>query len=195
MADQKTYQPRLKEQYRSEIRPQLQKELALKNIHQVPEIEKIILNVGLGRVKDDKKTLAAAANTLAKISGQKPQKTQARLSIANFKLRSGQEIGYMVTLRDERMYEFLERLIHLVLPRFRDFRGLSLKSFDRQGNYSLGFREQALFPELSFEETNPSHGLQATLVFARSRAIEDNRKLLLAFGFPFVKIKQEVNHG
>ena len=132
----------MKTQYQQEIRPQLQKELGLKNIHQVPCLEKIILNVGLGRVKDDKKLLATAANTLTKISGQTPQMTQARLSIANFKLRTGQHIGYMVTLRNQRMYEFLERLIHLVLPRFRDFRGLSLKSFDRRGNYSLGLKSR-----------------------------------------------------
>lgn len=186
---QATTQPTLKRQYFSEIRPKLLVELGLTNLHQVPKLEKIILNAGLGRSKDDKKVLETATNTLAKISGQTPQVTKARMSIANFKLRTGQVIGCRVTLRDQRMYEFLERLIHLVMPRFRDFRGASLKSFDRQGNYSIGFRDQSVFSELSFEETNPPHGLQATLVFENSCRVEDNRALLAAFGFPFSKQK------
>ena len=181
------YQPRLKQLYHQKLRKELCKELKLDNIHQVPELEKIVLNAGLGRVKNDKNALLVAANTLAKISGQKPQTTLARLSIASFQLRTGHRTGLMVTLRDARMYEFLERLICLVMPRFRDFRGASLKSFDQSGNYSLGFAEQSLFPELSFAETSPSHGLQATIVFANSSCAKNNRKLLQAFGFKFEK--------
>ena len=183
------YVPALKTAYYEEIRPRLQKELELTNPHQVPQLERIVLNTGLGRQKTDKQALATAANTLLKISGQKPQPTLARMSIANFKLRTGNQIGLRVTLRDERMYEFLERLINLVMPRFRDFRGASLKSFDRQGHYSLGFKEQAVFPELPFEETNPAHGLQATFVFSQTRP-EHNRRLLEEFGFKFEKEKQ-----
>ena len=183
------YQSQLKTEYYASIRPQLKKDLKLKNLHQVPLLEKIILNTGLGRTKDQKQVFTTAENTLAKISAQKPQITLARMSIASFKLRTGNKIGLMVTLRDDRMYEFLERLINVVMPRFRDFRGASLKSFDKQANYSLGFKEQALFPELSFEETNPAHGLQATLVFDKDDKAH-NRALLEAFGFKFEKDKQ-----
>ena len=185
-----SYQSQLKTDYYASIRPQLKKDLKLKNLHQVPRLEKIILNTGLGRAKDQKQVFTTAENTLAKISAQKPQITLARMSIASFKLRTGNKIGLMVTLRDDRMYEFLERLINVVMPRFRDFRGASLKSFDKQANYSLGFKEQALFPELSFEETNPAHGLQATLVFDKDNKAH-NRALLEAFGFKFEKDKQE----
>ncbi|MCY4089056.1 MAG: 50S ribosomal protein L5 [Candidatus Saccharibacteria bacterium] len=194
-----TYQPTLKQEYFQKIRSQLKKDLHLKNIHQAPYLEKIILNSGLGRAKTDKQLFATAENTLTKISGQKPILTIARMSVASFKLRTGNQIGAMLTLRDIRMYEFLERLIHFTMPRFRDFRGASLKSFDRSGNYSLGFREQSVFPELSFEETNPSHGLQATLVFSTNNT-EHNKALLEAFGFQFEnKVSsaknQEESHG
>ena len=180
------YRPHLKTDYYQRIRSKLMKDLELKNIHQVPKLEKIVINSGLGRSKSDKRVFATAVNTLSKISGQKPQVTLARMSVASFKLRTGNKIGLMVTLRDERMYEFLERLIHLVMPRFRDFRGGRLKSFDKNGNYSIGFKEQAIFPELSFEETNPPHGLQATLVFDSQRP-EHAKALLEEFGFKFEK--------
>ena len=183
---QKAPQPRLKVDYYQNIRAQLKEELGLKNIHEAPKLEKIVLNSGLGRTKADKRIFEMATNTLSKISGQKPRITLARMSVASFKLRTGNKIGLMVTLRDERMYEFLERLIHLVMPRLRDFRGAHLKSFDQSGNYSIGFREQSIFPELSFEETNPTHGLQATFVF-KSRSKEDSLALLNAFGFKFEK--------
>ena len=179
-------QPQLKLDYETAIRPKLKKELGLKNVHEVPRLEKIVLNAGLGRLKGDKKVFETAVNTLGKISGQRPKEAVARMSVASFKLRAGQKIGLVATLRGERMYEFLERLIHLVMPRLRDFRGASLKSFDRRGNYSIGFREQAIFPELSFEETNPVHGLQATLVFD-SRSPEHSQRLLEEFGFKFEK--------
>ena len=185
-APQPAYRAHLKTAFFEEIRPKLLKELNLKNIHQVPSLEKIVLNSGLGRTKADKQAFETATNTLARISGQMPRTTLARMSIASFKLRTGNRIGMMVTLRDNRMYEFLERLIELVMPRLRDFRGASLKSFDRQGNYSIGFSEQSIFPELSFEETTPAHGLQATLVF-KSKNPEHSRALLEAFGCRFEK--------
>ncbi|MYB39832.1 50S ribosomal protein L5 [Candidatus Saccharibacteria bacterium] len=183
------YGPRLKTDYYERIRPELRRKLELKNLHQVPKLEKIVVNAGLGRTKDDKKVFETAANTLAKISGQNPKVTTARISVASFKLRTGQEIGLMSTLRGDRMYEFLDRLINLVMPRLRDFRGAPLKAFDRSGNYSIGFREQSIFPELSFEETSPPHGLQATLVF-ESAGPEHSRALLEEFGFKFEKSAQ-----
>ena len=193
-AAQAAYRARLKAAYYEAIRPQLVKDLGLNNLHQAPRLEKIILNAGLGRAKSEKQVFETAANTLGRISGQKPQVTLARMSVASFKLRTGNKIGMMVTLRDNRMYEFLERLIEFVMPRLRDFRGASLRSFDRSGNYSIGFREQSIFPELSFEETHPAHGLQATLVF-RSRGAEDSRALLEAFGCKFEKSNAEKQGG
>ena len=184
-----SYQPRLKTAYKKEIRSQLQADLGLANLHQVPKLDKIVLNSGLGRSKDDKRVFETARNTLAKISGQRPVTTKARLSIASFKLRTGNPIGLMVTLRGDRMYEFLDRLINLVIPRFRDFRGLSRRSFDPSGNYSIGFREQSLFPELSFEETQPAHGLQATLIFD-SQGPAHSLALLEKFGARFTKPKE-----
>ena len=133
------YRPRLKAAYYGEIRPRLLKQLGLKNVHEVPRLEKIVLNCGLGRAKADKRAFETATNTLSRISGQRPQATLARMSVASFKLREGNRIGLTATLRDNRMYEFLERLVELVMPRLRDFRGASLKSFDRSGNYSIGF--------------------------------------------------------
>ena len=182
------YQPRLKVQYRAEIRPHLQQELGLANLHQVPRLEKIVVNAGLGRGKDDKKLFETATNTLAKVTGQHPQPTTARVSVAGFnKLRVGQQVGLRVTLRGDRMYEFLDRLINLVMPRLRDFRGASRQSFDPSGNYSLGLRDQSFFPELTFEETNPSHGLQVTIVI-ENRQPDHARALLEQFGFRFTKL-------
>jgi large subunit ribosomal protein L5 len=177
---------RLKQLYYQKIRPELKKDLNLANINQVPRLEKIVINAGLGKAKDEKRVLEAAANTLAKISGQKPIPTRARMSIASFKLREGSSIGLKVTLRDKRMYEFMDRLINVVLPRLRDFHGVKLKAFDKQGNYSIGFSEQSVFVELSFEETTQSHGLQA--VFVTDAKDELHSKALLAkFGMPFEK--------
>src|ERR1700744_3800303 len=141
---------RLKVAYTQSIKAELQKELDLKNVHQVPRLEKIVVNVGLGRAKDDKKLMEVATNTLRKITGQQPIETVAKNSIAGFKLREGNKIGLKVTLRGDRMYEFADRLISLGLPRLRDFHGVSAKAFDRQGNYAIGFTEQSVFPELSF---------------------------------------------
>src|ERR1035438_4663665 len=156
--------PRLKADYNKRLAPELQKTLKLKNPHEVPRLEKIVLNIGLGKAKDEKKVIEAAKNTLRKITGQQPNETKAHKSIAGFKLREGNTIGLKVTLRDARMYEFLDRLINIVLPRLRDFHGVSLGSFDKQGNYSIGFTDQSVFPELSFDETTTAHGLQVILV-------------------------------
>ena len=188
--DQTTYFPRLRKLYLDTYRNELKKELKLDNIHEVPLLEKIVINIGLGKAKDDKKMFEAAANTLLKISGQKPQETYAKQSIASFKLREGNRIGMKVTLRGNRMYEFLDRLINLVLPRLRDFHGLRLKAFDGQGNYSVGIVEQSIFPELSFEETSTSHGMQIIIV-TNNQDVASARALLTKLGMPFEKTDKQ----
>ncbi|MDQ3123159.1 MAG: 50S ribosomal protein L5 [bacterium] len=177
---------RLKSLYNDSYSNELMKELELNNKHDVPRIEKITLNVGLGRAKDDKKLLEVAANTLRKITGQQPVETVAKLSIASFKLREGNKIGLKVTLRGERMYEFLDRFVNIVLPRLRDFHGLKNTAFDRQGNYSIGLVEQSVFPELSFEETTTPHGLQVVLTI-KAKEPAHAKALLSKFGMPFEK--------
>ena len=177
---------RLKKLYTDQYRGELFKELALGNINEVPRLEKIIISIGLGKAKDDKRMFEVASNTLMKITGQKPVETYAKQSIASFKLREGNRIGMKVTLRDGRMYEFLDRVVNLVLPRLRDFHGVSLGSFDGQGNYNIGFADQSIFPELSFEETTNSHGMQITIV-VDSNNKEHSRALLSKFGMPFEK--------
>ncbi len=179
-------QPRLKTDYNKRIAPELMKELKLSNPHEVPKLEKIVLNIGLGKAKDDKKVMEAANNTLRKITGQQPNETKAHKSIAGFKLREGNVVGLKVTLRDARMYEFLDRLINIVLPRLRDFHGVSRTAFDKQGNYSIGFIDQSVFPELSFDETTTTHGLQVILVI-KSKDMHHSRNLLEGFGMPFEK--------
>jgi large subunit ribosomal protein L5 len=177
---------RLKTQYNQEIAPALLKELKLSNFHQAPRLQKVIVNVGLGRAKDDKKIMEVAVNTVRKITGQQPVETIARMSIASFKLREGNKVGLKVTLRDERMYEFTDRLINIVLPRLRDFHGVSAKAFDGQGNYSIGFTDQSVFPELTFEETSNVHGLQVVFVI-KAQEPAHSRALLEKFGVPFEK--------
>lgn len=177
---------RLKQLYNSQFAAELIKELGLSNANEVPRLEKIVLNVGLGRQKDDKRAFEVAANTLRKISGQQPIDTIAKQSIAGFKLREGNKIGLKVTLRDERMYEFMDRLINVVLPRLRDFHGVNPKAFDKSGNYSIGLNDQSVFPELSFDETTYTHGLQAVFVI-RSKDPEQSKTLLTKFGMPFEK--------
>lgn len=177
---------RLRLQYNQTIAAELQKELGLKNLHQVPKLEKIVVNVGLGKAKDDKKLIEVAKNTLRKITGQQPVETVAKNSIAGFKLREGNKIGLKVTLRGDKMYEFLDRVITIVLPRLRDFHGVSKKAFDGQGNYSLGFTDQSVFPELTFEETTTAHGLQVVCVI-NSEEKAHSRALLEKFGMPFEK--------
>jgi large subunit ribosomal protein L5 len=177
---------RLKQDFRTKYAAELQKELSLKNPHEVPTIEKIVLNIGMGRAKDDKRAFEVATNTLTKITGQKPIETFARMSIATFKLREGNKVGLKVTLRGDRMYEFLDRLINVVLPRLRDFHGVSNKAFDRQGNYSIGLTEQSIFPELSFEETTTAHGMQVIIV-TTTKEPAHAKALLTKFGMPFEK--------
>lgn len=177
---------RLKTSYNSEIAPALKTELKLANINEVPRLEKIVVNVGLGRAKDDKKLIAMAANTLTKITGRKPVETTAKTSIASFKLREGNKIGVKVTLRGEQMYEFADRFINIVLPRFRDFHGVSNKAFDKQGNYSIGLTDQSVFPELSYEDTATAHGLQIIFNISAKQP-EHAKQLLIKFGMPFQK--------
>jgi large subunit ribosomal protein L5 len=177
---------RFRDDYNSKYAAELMKELGLANAHQVPRIEKITLNVGLGKAKDDKKVIEAATNTLTKITGQKPVETIAKKSIASFKLREGNKIGLKVTLRGDKMYEFLDRLVTVVLPRLRDFHGVSAKAFDRQGNFAMGLTDQSVFPELSFEETTTAHGLQAVFTITGGTPAY-SRALLEKFGMPFEK--------
>jgi large subunit ribosomal protein L5 len=177
---------RLYVKYMSEIAPELQKELGLKNIHEVPKLEKIVINIGLGKAKDDKKILEVATNTLRKITGQQPIETLAKNSIAGFKLREGNKVGLKVTLRSYKMYEFMDRVINLVIPRLRDFHGVSSKSFDKQGNFAIGFTDQSVFPELTFEETTTVHGLQVIFVI-KAKEKAHGRALLEKFGLPFEK--------
>ena len=177
---------RLKELYNSTYKFELKEELGLANAHQVPKLEKIVVNIGLGKAKDDKKLMEIATNTLRKITGQQPVETTARMSIATFKLREGNKIGLKVTLRGDKMYEFADRLITIVIPRLRDFHGVPKGAFDRQGNYSLGLKDQSVFPELSFEETNTLHGMQVNFVI-RAVTAEQSRALLDKFGMPFEK--------
>jgi large subunit ribosomal protein L5 len=179
--------PRLKALYRNTYVKELQAELKLDNVHQVPKLEKIVVSVGTGKSKDDKRHLEAVKNTLTKITGQAPVEKLAKKSIASFKIRAGMgaPVGVMVTLRGARMYEFLDRLVNVALPRVRDFHGVGVK-FDKSGNYSLGIVEQSIFPELSFEETQTAHGLQVTMVIANQDPAHSHA-LLEKFGLPFEK--------
>lgn len=178
--------PRLKEKYDSEIIPEIFKELKYRSKMQVPKIEKITINIGVGSAVQNAKELEGAANDLAKISGQKPVITKAKKSIASFKIRKGNAIGCMVTLRGNRMYEFLDRLLSIAIPRIRDFRGLSQKSFDGLGNYTMGIREQLIFPEIDYDTIIGVKGMNITIV---STAKNDSEALILLekFGFPFKK--------
>ncbi len=176
--------PRLKEEYDKEIRDQLQKELGLDNVMQVPRLEKIVLNMGAGDAAADAKLINGVVDDLRTISGQQPRVNRARKSVSNFKLREGQAIGASVTLRGERMWEFLDRLIALAIPRIRDFRGLNPKAFDGRGNYSLGVTEQLIFPEIDYDKVMKVRGMDITLVTS-AETDEEGRALLDAFGFPF----------
>ena len=179
-----TETPRLKEQYESDIRPRLKDELGLSSIMQVPKIEKITLNMGVGEAKTDAKQLDAAMDELTIIAGQRPQVRKARKSVAQFKIREGMPIGAKVTLRGARMYEFLHRLVSIALPRIRDFRGLNPNSFDGRGNYSLGVREQIIFPEINYDDIQQVRGLDVTIT--TSAETDDHaRALLTALGLPF----------
>src|SRR6266436_7392371 len=179
-----TYTPRLKALYLEEIRPTLQDELRLSSIMQVPRIQKITLNMGVGEAKTDAKALDAAIEELTTIAGQRAQVRKAKKSVAQFKLREGMPIGARVTLRGDRMWEFIDRLISIALPRIRDFRGLNPNSFDGRGNYSLGIREQIIFPEIDYDSINQIRGLDVAITTTATNDVEA-RSLLDALGFPF----------
>lgn len=176
----------LKEKYQKEIASKLAKELGLTNVLASPKMEKIIINVGLSEAMENKGALESASNDLTVITGQKPKVTKARQSIAGFKLRAGQPIGLMVTLRGQRMYDFFEKLVAVVLPRLRDFRGVSLKSFDGQGNYTLGISEQIVFPEIDYTKVDKVRGLEITIV-TNAQTDEKAKRLLELLGMPFEK--------
>jgi large subunit ribosomal protein L5 len=175
---------RLKEVYKNEIAPAIAKEFAIKNPMAIPKIEKVVVNMGVGEAIGNSKILDTAAEELRAITGQKPVITKAKKSIAAFKLRQGMSIGAMVTLRGERMYEFLDRLITVALPRVRDFRGVSAKAFDGRGNYTLGVREQLIFPEIDFNKVDKTRGMNITIV-TTAKNDEQARALLKAVGMPF----------
>ncbi|MBA3946832.1 MAG: 50S ribosomal protein L5 [Herpetosiphonaceae bacterium] len=175
---------RFRERYQQELTPALMKEFNYKNVMQVPRVTKIVLNIGLGEALQNAKAVDAAVGDLAAIAGQKPVVTKAKKAIANFKLRQGNPIGAMVTLRGDRMYEFLDRLISLALPRIRDFRGVSRRSFDGRGNYSIGLREQIVFPEIEYDKVDKLRGLEVAIV-TTARNDEEGYALLKQFGMPF----------
>ena len=183
-AKQPSAPSRLRERYRSELLPALQKELGYRNTLQVPRLDKLVINMGLGEAIQNVKVLDSAVEELATITGQKPVVTKARKAIANFKLREGVPIGCMVTLRGDRMYEFFDRLVNVALPRVRDFKGLSDRSFDGRGNYSLGIREQIIFPEINLDKIDKVKGLTISII-TTARSDSDGKLLLRALGFPF----------
>jgi large subunit ribosomal protein L5 len=176
----------LKERYRNEVVPALMKTLDLSNVMEVPRVEKVVVNIGLGEALDNAKALDAAVVDLTSITGQKPIVTKARKSIANFKLREGRAIGAKVTLRGDRMWSFLDRMMNIALPRVRDFRGVSADSFDGRGNYTLGFREQLVFPEIEYDKIDKLRGLEVTIVTS-ARNDDHGRQLLRLLGMPFRK--------
>lgn len=175
---------RLQEKFHNELMSAVQQKLGLKNTMEVPRITKITLNMGVGEAVADKKVMENARSDMEKISGQRPVTTLARKSVAGFKIRDGMPIGCKVTLRRERMYEFLDRLVNIAIPRIRDFRGLNPKSFDREGNYSLGVSEQIIFPEINYDEIDMLRGMDITIT-TTAQSAEQGRALLEAFNFPF----------
>lgn len=177
---------RLREHYETTVRPALTKEFDYKNVMEVPRVEKIVLNMGVGEGVQDQKKVQSAAGELAQIAGQKPIITRARVSIATFKLREGMPVGCKVTLRRERMYEFLDRLITIALPRVRDFRGLPPKSFDGRGNFSMGLREQIVFPEINYDQVSDIRGMNI-VICTTAKTDDEARALLRGFQMPFVK--------
>ncbi len=178
--------PRLKQKFRDEATPALQQELGLTNVMQVPRLDKIVVNMGVGEALKDGRMLDAAVEDLTIIAGQKPVITKARKSIAGFKLREGNAIGVKVTLRGDRMWEFYDRLVSLALPRIRDFRGLDPRSFDGRGNYTFGVTEQLIFPEIDYDRVAQVRGMDITIV-TTARSDDEGRALLLALGFPLVR--------
>lgn len=177
---------RIREQYKQDVIPALTNEFGYKNLYQVPKLEKIVLNIGLGEAVANGRALDAAVGDLTTIAGQKPVVTRAKKSIASFKLRAGMPIGAVVTLRGDRMYEFFDRLVATALPRIRDFRGISPNSFDGRGNYTLGLREQIMFPEIDYDKIDKVRGLEISIVTS-AKTDEEGRALLTALGMPFAK--------
>jgi large subunit ribosomal protein L5 len=186
MAEAAKYTPRLKKHYNDKVRGALKQKFGYKNDMMTPRIEKIVINMGVGDAVNDRKAIDQAAADLAKIAGQKPVLTKAKKSIANFKLRDGMAIGCKVTLRKDRMYEFLDRLVTVALPRVRDFRGLSPKSFDGRGNYALGLKEHIVFPEINYDDVETVRGMDV-IVCTSARTDDEARALLSEFNFPFRK--------
>ncbi len=190
-APERTYpRPRLKERYHAELRAKLKDDLGLSNIMQVPRLEKIVINMGVGAALKQQSLLEGAVADLTVIAGQKPVVTKAKKSIAGFKLREGNAIGVKVTLRGDRMYEFLDRLISIAIPRIRDFRGLNSRSFDGHGNYTFGLTEQLVFPEIDYDKIDTTRGMDITIV-TTARTDDEGRALLRAFGFPFNREGQQ----
>ena len=184
MLDTATYTPRLKAVYKAKIRAALKEEFGYKNDMQIPRLDKIVLNMGVGEATQDKKKVDQAVSEMELIAGQKPVVTKAKKSIAQFKLREGMPIGCKVTLRRERMYEFLDRFVTIALPRVRDFRGLNPKSFDGRGNYACGLKEQLVFPEISYDRIDKMRGMDI-IVTTSAKTDDEARELLRLFGFPF----------
>ena len=177
---------RLKEMYKSEVAPALQKKFGYKSVMQIPKLDKIIINVGCGEAKDNSKVVNAIMNDLSIITGQKPIECKAKKSVANFKIREGMTIGVKVTLRGDRMYEFLDRFFNLALPRVRDFRGINPNSFDGRGNYAVGVKEQLIFPEIEFDKVEKVRGFDICIV-TTAKTDEEARELLKLLGMPFAK--------
>lgn len=177
---------RLKEKYQNEVVGKLTEQFGYENVHQVPKLEKIVINVGLGEAKDNQNLLNAAKEELALITGQRPIELKAKKSVANFKLREGQSIGTKVTLRREKMYDFLDKLISISLPRVRDFRGINPNSFDGRGNYSLGIKEQLIFPEIKYDNVDFLHGMDISIV-TTAKTDEEAKAFLELMGMPFKK--------
>ena len=175
---------RLQDKYRSEVVPALKQKFGYKNIMEIPKLEKIVINMGLGDCKDNSKSLEVAVSELATIAGQKPLVTKAKKSIANFKVREGMNVGAKVTLRGERMYEFTDKLVSIVLPRVRDFRGVPTKAFDGRGNYALGVREQLIFPEIEYDKVEKIRGMEMIFV-TTAKTDEEAKELLAQLGMPF----------
>ena len=175
---------RLKNKYREEVMPALQQRFGYKNVMEIPRLEKIVINMGLGDCKDNSKALETAVGELTIIAGQKPLVTRAKKSIANFKVRAGMNVGAKVTLRGDRMYEFTDKLVSIVLPRTRDFRGVSAKAFDGRGNYSLGVREQLIFPEIEYDKVEKIRGMEMVFV-TTAKTDEEAKELLRQLGMPF----------
>ena len=176
--------PRLKDTYKADIVPAMMQKFEYKNINQVPRLEKVVINLGLGEAKDNPKVLDSAVEDLTVISGQKPVVTGAKKSVANFKVREGMKIGAKVTLRGDRMYEFIDKLISIAIPRVRDFRGLSPKSFDGRGNFAMGFKEQLVFPEIEYDKVDAIRGMDI-IVVTTAETDEEARELLTQMGMPF----------